>query len=662
MDDGTGIVHTAPAFGEEDFLAARSHELPVLLTVDDAGIQRPGVPVVAGQEYLASNPAIVADLTARGLLYRSETVMHTVAMFARNNTRLMYKAQPAWYVNITEMKGKMLETAKKINWHPEHFKEGRFGKGLETAPDWCISRSRFWGAPLPVWTNADGTDVRVFASIDELEKVAGTKIDRKDILAMHRPQVDEIVFKNEKGEDMRRIPDVFDCWFESGSMPYASVHYPKDNQAFFEANYPADFIAEAQDQTRGWFYTLHVLSTALFGKPAFTNVICTGLLMAEDGKKMSKSLKNYADPWDVMTTVGADALRMYLLSSPVVQAEAVNFAKKDIEVIQRTMFGTLWNVRAFYLMYAGTETIEMEKPRSGQVLDRWLMARLHELTRDMTESMNGYDLVSAIRPLKLWIEDLSTWWLRRSRERMKGTDAYDKHDALRTLREALLETARLMAPFAPFISERLYQDLGGSKMSVHLDRWPKADERLIDEQLIADMAAIRNVVALGHEARVVAKMPVRQALAGADVAFRDVTMAAHLNQKADLLGLITDELNVEKVTVHGGEDTGDEPWRVVLDTVLTPELKKKGMARELARHIMNVRKTLNLSPQDTIQVVLATSDHGMRDTLETLSAMIAADVKATRIEVLTEMPSRPEQVVTVELDGRNLEISVTRAE
>jgi isoleucyl-tRNA synthetase len=346
----------------------------------------------------------------------------------------------------------------------------------------------------------------------------------------------------------------------------------------------------------------------------------------------------------------------------VVQAEAVNFAKKDIEIIQRTMFGTLWNVRAFYLMYAGTETIEMEKPRSGQVLDRWLMARLHELMRDMTESMNGYDLVAAIRPLKLWIEDLSTWWLRRSRERMKRTDAYDKHDALRTLREALLETARLMAPFAPFISERLYQDLGGSKMSVHLDRWPKADERLIDEQLIADMAAIRNVVALGHEARVVAKMPVRQALAGADVAFRDVTIAAHLNQKPDLLGLITDELNVEKVTVHGGEETGEEPWRVVLDTVLTPELKKKGMARELARHVMNIRKGLHLTPQDTIRITAATEDPGMRDLLEELLSLIAGDVKAERVEVLTELSENSDQAVEITLDERACRVLVIRAE
>jgi isoleucyl-tRNA synthetase len=661
MEDGTGIVHTAPAFGEEDFLASKAHELPVLVTLDEAGIQLPDVPVVGGTDYLASNDAVIADLTSRGLIYREEKITHSVAIFARNNTRLIYMAQPAWYVNVIKLKPKLLETAKKISWHPEHLKEGRFGKGLETAPDWCISRSRFWGAPLPVWSNADGSDMRIFSSISELESVSGVKINRKHSLNLHRPAIDDIVFTNERGEEMRRIPDVFDCWFESGSMPYASAHYPHENREFFDLNYPADFIAEGQDQTRGWFYVLHVLSTALFGKPAFTNVICTGLIMAEDGTKMSKSKKNFTDPWEIMQRIGADTLRLYMLSSPVVDAEQLNFSERDCETLQRTLFGTLWNVRAFYLMYAGSETIEIVKPKSTHLLDRWLMARLASVESEMTEAMDRYDLVAAIRPLRSWIDDLSTWWLRRSRERMKGENAYEKLDALRTLKEALLETSLLFAPFAPFFAEKLYQDLGGSKMSVHLDRWPKADERLIDVQLLGDMTWARAVVTAGHEARAASKMPVRQALASCSVLMRDASEASRLAARMDLLSVIRDELNVERVIVKSGATVENADWTCELDTNLTPELKKKGIARELSRHIMNARKKLGLRPEDKIRVSLATSDHGHRDLLESLHATVGAEVKATSFDVSDQLPAGLEPDTRTEVGGAAVAISVQKA-
>lgn len=661
MEDGTGIVHTAPAFGEEDFLASKAHDLPVLVTLDDAGQQLPDVPLVAGKDYLASNDEIVGYLEGRGLMYRSEKISHSVAIFARNKTRLIYKAQPAWYVNVTKLKPKMIDTAKKITWHPEHLKEGRFGKGLETAPDWCISRSRFWGAPLPVWTNADGTDVRVFSSIAELEKEAGVKIDRKHSLNLHRPAIDKISFKNDAGEEMHRIPDVFDCWFESGSMPYASAHYPEENRELFEANYPADFIAEGQDQTRGWFYVLHVLSTALFGKPSFKNVICTGLIMAEDGKKMSKSQKNFTDPMDIMEKFGADALRVYLLSSPVVEAESVNFAERDVETIQRSLFGTLWNVRAFYLMYAGGDRIEIEKPKSTHILDRWMLGRLNQVTKETTEAMERYDLVGAIRPLRSWIDDLSTWWLRRSRERMKGEDAYDKKDALRTLREALLETSKLLAPFAPFFADRLYQDVSGSKMSVHLDRWSKADERLIDDQLIGDMKLIRDVAAAGHEARAASKMPVRQALASLTVKMKDAADAARLDRRTELTTVLRDETNVEKIFFQGGVD-GMNAWSVELDTLLTPELKKKGMARELSRHVMNLRKELGLTPTDKIVIHVAVADQGSRDSIESLMPSVAESSRATASSVSEALPEGLPVQTEVELDGKKIGLGITKAQ
>lgn len=659
-DDGTGLVHTAPAFGEEDFQASKDHNLPVLETVDDEGRQKSELGPFAGLPIKQSDPLVMEDLKKRGLLYREGKVTHSVPVCWRCNSLLLYKAQPAWFVNVTKLKPKMLETAKKITWHPEHFKEGRFGKGLETAPDWCISRTRYWGAPMPVWNCASCEKRTVISSLAELKEQAmkGTVKQKQD---MHRPGIDDVKLKCECGGEMARTPEVFDCWFESGSMPYAAAHYPFEHKEQFDDNFPADFIAEAQDQTRGWFYSLHVLSTALFNKPAFTDVIVTGLIMAEDGKKMSKKLKNYADPLEIMNRVGADALRYYLLSSPVIRAEQVNFSEKDCEGVQRALLGTLWNVRAFYLTYAGSENIALTKPRSSHPLDRWIFSRLMSLEKEMTEHMDRYDLVEATRPIRPFIDDLSTWWLRRSRDRMKGDHAYDRMDALRTLREVLLELAMLMAPFTPFFAERLYQDMEGAKMSVHLERWPKADDRLIDTQLLQDMAWVRSVVTAGQEARVIAKIPVRQALAALTVRFADAKEASRLTERKELGELIREELNVERVAIESGtlSDTS-KPWEIVLDTVITPELKKKGMARELVRHLMNLRKGAGLAPGDRIRAEVSVADNEMRDSIESLTDQIAKDVKADAL-VVHEGAVDMANVETVKVQDQEVMIGIAKA-
>ncbi|MFA5935630.1 MAG: isoleucine--tRNA ligase [Patescibacteria group bacterium] len=660
-DDGTGLVHTAPAFGEDDFMASKSHNLPVLVTVDEEGRQMPEITVAAGMSVKESDAVIMEDLKTRGLLHREARITHSVPVCWRCNSLLLYKAQPAWYVNVAKLKPKLLDTAKKITWHPEHFKDGRFGKGLETAPDWCISRTRYWGAPMPVW-ECDSCDKRVIvSSIEELKSKAAKGSPAK--FDLHRPGIDAVKLDCECGSHMSRIPEVFDCWFESGSMPYASQHYPFENKEWFDSNFPANFIAEGQDQTRGWFYSLHVLSTALFNKPAFKDVVVTGLVMAEDGKKMSKKLKNYPDPWDIMAEVGADALRFYLLSSPVVRAEQINFSRKDCEAMQRLLLGTLWNVRAFYLTYATDTKVELVKPRSAHILDRWIFARLMQVERDMTNAMDRYDLVEATRLLRPFVDDLSTWWLRRSRERMKGGNAYERLDALRTLKEVLLELSLVMAPFMPFFSEKMYQDLGGTKMSVHLDRWPKADDRLIDEQLLADMTWARDVVTRGLEARVVAKMPVRQALAKLDIVFRNAPEASRLHSRQDLLGLIRDELNVEAVGLETNASALPEieQWDVRLDTVLTPELKKKGMLRELMRHVMNARKGAGLAPQDRIELYLAAEDTGFRDTLETMRDALAIDVKAERITVVETVPDGLAFRGDITLDGITVSLGLKKA-
>ncbi len=658
-EDGTGIVHTAPAFGEDDFRASTDRGLPVVVTLDDNGMHLPGVPVVAGRFYLDSNAALIEDLKSRGRMYREETIKHSVAIFARNNTRLIYKAQTAWYVDVTKLKPKLKKTAEKINWHPEHFKEGRFGKGIETAPDWCISRSRFWGAPLPVWTNADGSDVRVFASISELEKAVGKKINTKDPLSMHRPLVDELTFKNAKGETMTRIPDVFDCWFESGSMPYASIHYPFENKKWFDGNFPADFISEGQDQTRGWFYNLHVLSTALFNKPAFKDVTCTGLLMAEDGRKMSKSLKNYPDPWDILTTYGADALRYYLLTSPVVEAESPNFSERDVQTIVRGFLNLFLNVKSFYATYSEGVTIKLAKPRSAHVLDRWMFARLHETLADVTKAMDAYELARGARPLRALVEDLSTWWLRRSRDRIKSENLFERQDALKTLLEVLLEMSKILAPFTPFIAEKVYLDLGGKMASVHLEKWAKADSRLIDTRLLADMKWLREAASRAHELRAAAKLPVRQALAAAIIRMKDAEEASRWSRQNDLANLLAEELNVEAVRFEHQSGL-TEAWTLELDTVITPELRRKGLRREFVRTVMVLRKEAHLEPGDKIRLMLSAFSGDLREALDEKRAEVMRDLKAT--DLVFELPEEETAITIsdVEVGGTPFRIAVEK--
>ncbi|MDD2786129.1 MAG: isoleucine--tRNA ligase [Patescibacteria group bacterium] len=632
-EDGTGLVHTAPAFGEDDFNASKIHKLPVLLTVDDEGKMMPETGPFAGLPIKQADPLVIADLEKRGLLVTNQKITHSVPECYRCKTLLIYKAQTAWFVSIDKLRPKMLDAAKKIHWVPESFKEGRFGNGLSSAPEWNISRTRYWGAPMPVWECESCAERKVIGSMAELKEAAGGHLTKD--WDMHRPGIDLVEFKCECGGVMKRTIFTFDCWLESGSMPYASVHYPFENREKFEAHFPADFVGEAQDQTRGWFYNMHVMSSGLFGKPAAKNIVATGMILAADGKKMSKSLKNYTDPYEIMDKYGADALRMYLLSSNVMAAEAINFSDEECAQLQRSVLGILWNVRQFYLTYAEGKRIEIQKPHSMQVLDRWIFSRMQGLAKNVTEKMNGYDLAGALRPVRPFVDDLSTWWLRRSRERMKQTlDADDSYDALRTLREVLLELAKLLAPFMPFFAERLYQDLEGGKMSVHLDRWPKVDEGTIDERLESDMEWVRNVVTAGLEARVAAKLPVRQALASISVGFKASAEQARLSQRTDLLALIRDELNVEKVLLAAGDPNQPQDWMVELDTVLTPELKKKGFYREMTRNIMQLRKQSGLTPSDTVKLKIASDDAELTAWIKDLQDDLSKESKAESIEVV----------------------------
>lgn len=637
---GTGVVTTAPAFGAEDLEAGQAGGLPIIQTLDDEGVFLAATGIFAGQKTPVANKTVIEDLTSRGLLLRRESILHSVAICWRCDTGLLYKAQPAWYVNVTKLKPTMVKTAEKIHWHPEHFKDGRFGKGLETAPDWNISRTRFWGSPLPVWECHSCETRTVIGSIDELKKLAKSETWPEKI-DLHRPVIDNIILSCACGGEQKRIPEVFDCWFESGSMPYAAVHYPFENRKTFEQHFPADFIAEGQDQTRGWFYVMHVLAAALFEKPAYKNVIVTGMILGEDGKKMSKKLKNYPDPWHIFTTYGADSLRYYLLSSAVVEADSLTFSEKDLQTVQRGFVNLLWNVKTFYATYAENVDVQLVKPRSMHVLDRWLFARFHALLAEVTTSMDNYELVRAARPLRGFVEDLSTWWLRRSRERMKSDNEFERVDALRTLREILEETAKIIAPFMPFIADKIYLDIGGSKVSVHLEKWPKLDERLQDAQLLQDMSLIRELVSQGQEARVRVKIPVRQALGRLTVRYRDKAEMERWSRQEDLFVLVREELNIEEVAMAHVADL-ETPWTIELDTEITPALKRKGMLREFTRHVMSLRKEAKTQPGDAIELFVKTDQVEFQALLTEEQVSLQKDA---RVVILTLVEVIPEEIL-----------------
>lgn len=650
-ETGTGIVTTAPAFGEEDLVAARANHLPLLETVDEEGKFISACVPFAGVSIKEADPMIMKDLDARGFLYRAETIKHSVPVCWRCHTLLFYKAQSAWFIQVTNMKSNMLKWAEKIGWHPETFKRGRFGKGLESAPDWNVSRTRYWGSPIPVWECGKCDERTIIGSVAELKKKAKPET-WPETLDLHRPGIDAIIIPCACGGEQRRIPEVFDCWVESGSMPFASVHYPFEQKKRFEERFPADFVAEAQDQTRGWFYTMHVLAVGLFAKPAFRHAVVTGLLMAEDGKKMSKSLKNYPDPWDVLTRYGGDALRYYFFTSPVLEASSPNFTERDVQTVVRGVLNPLWNIKIFYETYAGTG-VRREKPRSAHVLDRWLFSRLTELVRDVTHAMDGFDLGRGARPIRAFIEDLSTWWLRRSRDRLKSGNDFERQDALKTVREVLEELAKVMAPFMPFLAEKMYRDIGGQKTSVHLERWPKVERKLLDERLLGDMKWAREVVSKTHEARVAAKVAVRQVLATLTIRFHDVATMERRRQQDDLLDLIRDEVNVEQITLEGAEHQQDA-WSIELDTMITPELQRKGWQREFLRHVMHLRKEAGLQPHERISLGVVIQEGDVRRTLEEAHQRLAAEIKATQIAFTDQKPNDVRASADVSVGGSKM--------
>ena len=548
-EEGTGVVHAAPAFGEADFFVCSREGIEVVCPIDQNGKFTKEVPEYEGLFVKDADKDIIKRLKDKGRIFFHGQIRHRYPFCWRSDTPLIYKAVRTWFVSVEKIKTQLIAINQEINWVPNHIKDGRFGKWLENARDWAISRNRYWGTPIPIWRSNDG-DCIVISSIKDLEERTGKKITD-----LHRHHIDSLTFE-ENGRVYMRIPEVFDCWFESGSMPYAQNHYPFVDKEKTMAGFPADFIAEGLDQTRGWFYTLTILSTALFNKPAFNNAIVNGIILAEDGAKMSKKLKNYPEPEIVFNKYGADAVRLYLLNSQAVLADDLRFSERGVELIMRQCLIPLWNSYVFLATYAEIYKWEPsskkdKKPEAD--IDRWILSLLQKLSFDVEKGMDAYVLSSSIEPFIVFIDQLTNWYIRRNRSRFWAKEATeDRNQAFETLYTVLLAVTKIAAPFIPFISEAIYQQLRGKKdqESVHICDYPKYEEGQRDEVLEQEMAYVQTVVSMGHALRKDNKLKVRQPLAKAHIISNDLEILKLLEAQKHL---IMDELNVKEVAFYADE-------------------------------------------------------------------------------------------------------------
>ncbi|PJE75545.1 isoleucine--tRNA ligase [Candidatus Uhrbacteria bacterium CG10_big_fil_rev_8_21_14_0_10_48_11] len=651
LEDGTGIVHVAPAFGEDDFGVHQRDAVPLILTIGDDGRYLPSVTPYAGRHVKEADQSIITDLTEDGHIFSAGTVTHSYPFCWRCKEPLIYKVQDSIFVAVEKLKKTMFDTLTKTHWVPEHIKEGRFMKGIETAPDWNISRKRYWGIPVPIW-KCDSCDAEeVLGSLDDIEAKTGNRpID------LHRPAIDTVTWPCSCGGSMQRVPDVCDVWFDSGSMPYGQAHYPFEHKEQFEKTFPAEFIAEGLDQTRGWFYTLHVLAAALFEKPAFKNVIVNGLIMAEDGTKMSKSKGNMPDSNEVLARYGADALRLYLMDSPLTRGESVNFSEQEVGEVMRKTLLPLSNVYSFFALYAPTSgTIEpMASPT--HILDRWILARLEAVKQEVTEGMEHYELWRAAKPLASFINDLSTWYVRRSRDRFKGSDEKDKSDALSTLFTVLLETTKIIAPFAPFIAEAIYQKLKpllvSALDSVHLELWPEVKASVSKATLLTEMESARKIIELGHALRAQEKIKVRQPLGAMRVQGASIPET--------LREVVLEELNVKTVAeklpaTRQVVSLGDEKEVTVsFDLTLTPELEREGLRREFVRQINALRKKQGLTIHDRVAIIFATES-------ETLRALFAKEKEVILKDTLADDLVEGEGRDTLRVNSENAQVTLKKS-
>ena len=636
-ESGTGIVHIAPAYGEDDFELAKSLGINAFHVIDDNGYYTDSI--YKDLEVWENNKFIAKDLKEKGAVWKIEYIRHEYPFNPRSKQRIMYRAIPSWFFAIQGQKPLMLEQNENINWFPSHLKHGRFAKNIEQAPDWNLSRDRFWATAMPVWKGDRGT-VKVVGSYAELKELSGVELDD-----YHRPWVDNITFEIDD-EKFTRIDKVLDCWFESGSMPFAQLHYPFENRQKFEANYPADFIVEYIGQVRAWFYYVHAVNTALaeigaFGsdcqhKNAYSNVITTGVVAGNDGRKMSKSLGNFTDPNELMDKFSADSLRFLLLSSPLLNGEDFALHDKSVGDVARKL-AMIWNMYDFFTMYAEVDGWEfdgeLKDPLSKLTnpLDIWIISRLHQLVAEVERHMDTYNIPDALSPILPFLDDASNWYVRRSRRRFwKSEDDGDKNDAYRTLHYVLVRLSYILAPFTPFLAEELYHNLTGDDESIHLKDWLPAGE--INRAMLRDMNALRAAVNDGLSKRAAEGIKVRQPLASAKLVS---TISQNTPEEVAqfLVDIARDELNVKSVeAVTGSEldvpEASAQP-SVVYDLTITPELKREGLMREIVRHVQSARKKAGLQVDDRIILQLTTNDDQLRQAINEHRATIAAETLAS---------------------------------